>query len=172
LRLRDLLLDPAAERQDLALEVDGLALAELFRILDVEGLSGSGHLSGKIPIALLGETVIVEAGRLEADAPGLLRFRSERAAQALAGAGESADLMLRVLQNFHYDELSLTIDKPAESDARLALVLLGKNPDVLDGQPFRLNINLEGETGPLAEALSEAYILSNRMLRRAWRPKP
>jgi hypothetical protein len=170
LRLRDLLVDPAAERQDLALEVEGLALAELFRILDVEGLSGTGRLSGKIPIALVGETVIVEAGRLEADAPGLLRFRSEQAARALAGAGESADLMLRVLRNFHYDELSLAIDKPAETNARLALVLLGNNPDVKEGHPFRLNINLEGDTGRLVEALSQAYILSNRLLRRAWRP--
>ncbi len=170
LRLRDLLLDPAAERQDLAIEVEGLALAELFRILDVEGLSGTGRLSGRIPIVLVGDTAIIEAGRLEADAPGLLRFRSEQAARALAGAGESADLMLRVLRNFHYDELSLTIDKPAEAGARLALVLLGQNPEVKDGHPFRLNINLEGDTGPLVEALSQAYILSNRMLRRAWRP--
>ncbi|MCH8155556.1 MAG: YdbH domain-containing protein, partial [Proteobacteria bacterium] len=82
----------------------------------------------------------------------------------------SADLMLRVLQDFHYDELSLTIDKSAETGTRLALVLLGKNPDVLDGYPFRLNINLEGDMGPLVEALSQAYSLSNRMLRRVWRP--
>ena len=80
--------------------------------------------------------------------------------------------MMRVLQNFHYDELSLTIDKPAETGARLALVLLGQNPDVLDGRPFRRNSNLEGDTGPLVEALSQAYILSNRMLRRLWRPEP
>jgi hypothetical protein len=170
LLLRDLLVDPAAERQDVPLEVEGLDLAELFRILDVEGLSGTGRLSGKIPIAMVGETVIIEAGRLEAEAPSRLRFHSEQAAQALAGAGESADLMLRVLQNFHYDELSLAIDKPPETDVRLALVLLGKNPDVLEGHPFRFNINLEGDTGHLVEALSQAYILSNRMLRRAWRP--
>ena len=170
--LRDLLVDPAAERHELPLEVVGLDLAELFRILDIEGLSGTGRLSGKIPIVLAGETVIVVAGRLEADAPGRLRFRSEDAAQALAGAGESADLMLRALQDFQYDELSLTIDKPAQADARLTLVLLGKNPDVLEGYPFRFNISLEGDTGPLVEALSQAYSLSNRMLRRLWRPEP
>ena len=77
--------------------------------------------------------------------------------------------MLRALQNFLYDELSLAIDKPAETDLRLALVLLGRNPELLEGYPFRFNINLEGDTGQLVEALSQAYILSNRMLRRAWR---
>ena len=168
--LRDVVLDPAAPRHDLPLEVAGLDLAELFRILDIAGLSGSGQLSGRIPIALEGETVTIADGRLAADAPGILRFESAQAGQALAGAGEAAELMLRALQDFRYDELSLTIDKPAAADARLTLVLLGHNPAVLDGYPFRFNINLEGNTNRLVAALSQAYSLSNRMLRQFWRP--
>ena len=50
-------------------------------------------------------------------------------------------------------------------------MLLGHNPDVLDGYPFRFNINLEGDTDRLVAALSQAYSLSNRMLRRFWRPR-
>jgi hypothetical protein len=168
--LRDLLLDPAAARLDLPLEVVGLDLAKLFRILDIEGLSGSGQLSGRIPVTLEGDTVTIANGRLAADAPGTLRFESAQARQALAGAGESAELMLRALQDFRYDELSLTIAKPAAADARLTLVLLGHNPEVLDGYPFRFNINLEGDTNRLAAALSQTYSLSNRMLRKFWRP--
>jgi hypothetical protein len=167
--LRDMLIDPAAARRDVPLEIEGLDLAELFRVLDIEGLSGSGRLSGQVPIAFEAETVTIDNARLEADGPGRLRFQSAQAAQLLAGAGESADLMLRALQDFHYDELSLTIGKPAAAEARLTLVLLGHNPDVLEGYPFRFNINLEGNTGQLVEALSQAYRLSNRMLRRVWR---
>ncbi len=168
--LRDVLLDPAAPRLDLPLEFEGLDLAELLRILDIDGLSGSGRLSGRIPIAIEGETVTIANGRLAAEAPGTLRFESEWARQALAAAGESAELMLRALQDFRYDELSLAIDKPASAGARLTLVLLGHNPDVLDGHPFRFNINLEGDTDRLIAALSQAYSLSNRMLRQFWRP--
>ena len=168
--LRDLLLDPAAPRLDLPLDIEGLDLAELLRILDIEGLSGSGRLSGRIPIAIEGETVTIANGRLAAEAPGTLRFESERARQVLAAAGESAELMLRALEDFRYDELSLTIDKPATAGARLTLVLLGHNPDVLDGYPFRFNINLEGDTDRLVAALNQAYSLSNRMLRQFWRP--
>ena len=172
--LRDVLLDPAAPRLDLPLEFEGLDLAELLRILDIEGLSGSGRLSGRIPIAIVsgsgGETVTIANGRLAAEAPGTLRFESERARRILAAAGESAELMLRALQDFRYEELSLAIDKPAAADARLTLVLLGHNPDVLDGYPFRFNINLEGDTDRLVAALGQAYNLSNRMLRQFWRP--
>ena len=73
--------------------------------------------------------------------------------------------------DFRYDEPSLTIDKPAGAATRLTLVLLGHNPDVLDGYPFRFNINLEGDTDRLVAALSQAYSLSNRMLRQFWRPE-
>ncbi len=169
--LRDVLFDPAAPRLDLPLEFEGLDLAELLRILDIDGLSGSGRLSGRIPIAIEGETVTIANGRLAAEAPGTLRFESERARQVLAAAGESAELMLRALEDFRYDELSLAIDKPATADARLTLVLLGHNPDVLDGYPFRFNINLEGDTDRLVAALSQAYSLSNRVLRQFWRPR-
>jgi hypothetical protein len=106
-RLHDLLLDPAATRLELPLEIAGLDLAELFRTLDIEGLSGSGRLSGRIPIAFEGAAVTIAKGRLAAEAPGTLRFESEPARQALAAAGESAELMLRALQDFRYDELSL-----------------------------------------------------------------
>jgi len=173
--LRDVLLDPAAPRLELPLDIEGLDLAELLRILDIDGLSGSGRLSGRIPIAIAigGEdnTVTIANGRLAAEAPGTLRFESEGAGQALAAAGESADLMLRALRDFRYDELSLAIDKPAAAAARLTLTLtlLGHNPDVLEGYPFRFNINLEGDTDRLVAALSQAYTLSNRMLRRFWR---
>ncbi len=118
-----------------------------------------------------GETVTIANGRLAAEAPGTLRFLSEGAGQALAAAGESADLMLRALEDFRYDELSLAIDKPAAAAARLTLVLLGHNPNVLDGYPFRFNINLEGDTDRLVAALSQAYNLSNRVLPQFWRPR-
>jgi len=112
--LRGLSLDPAAPRLDLPFEVEGLDLAEMFRILDIDGLSGTGRLSGRIPVAIVteggAEAVTIAGGRLAAQAPGTLRLESERARQALAGAGESADLMFRALQNFRYDELSLAIE--------------------------------------------------------------
>jgi hypothetical protein len=168
--LRDVLLDPAAPRLELPLEITRLDLAELLRIFDIDGLSGSGRLSGRIPIAIEGDTVTIANGQLAAEAPGTLRFESERARQALAAAGESAELMLRALRDFRYDELSLAIDKPATTGTRLTLTLLGHNPDVLEGHPFRFNINLDGDTDRLVAGLSQAYSLSNRMLRQFWRP--
>ncbi|MEE8535330.1 MAG: YdbH domain-containing protein [Kiloniellales bacterium] len=165
--LRDAVIDPGGGRQDITLRIEALDLAELFRILGVAGLSGTGRLSGTIPLRLGRDHVAIEQGRLEAAGPGVLRFRSKEAAQVLAGAGESAALLLRALENFHYHDLALTIDKSAGGEARLGLALSGNNPDVLDGYPFRLNIGLEADPGRLVKALSQVYSLSDNLLSRA-----
>ncbi|MFQ6018470.1 MAG: YdbH domain-containing protein, partial [Kiloniellaceae bacterium] len=164
----DTLLDPAAGRHVVTLRVDGLNLEELFGLLDVAGLSGSGRLSGTIPITLRGKTVVIEDGRLDAVGPGVLRFRSDEAARLLGGGGEPVELMLRALADFHYDELSLAIEKTAFGETRLTLGLLGSNPEVLEGYPFRFNINIEGSTDSILAALSAGYRLSSDLVRRLW----
>ena len=166
--LRDVVIDPGAGRQDITLRIEALDLAELFREIRVAGLSGTGRLSGTIPLRLWRDRVAIEQGRLKADGNGVLRFRSKEAAQVLAGAGDSAALLLRALENFHYRDLALTIDKPAVGETRLRLALSGNNPDVLDGYPFRLNIGLEADPESLVNALSQVYGISDNLLSRAW----
>ena len=168
LAVRDAVIDPGAPRQGLDLEVDGLDLADLFRSLEIEGLSATGRIAGAVPVAFKDGRVTIAAGRLDALEPGVVRYRSEEAAQVLGSAGKSAELLIQALQNFQYDELSMTVDKPEVGDARLALRLLGRNPDVLDGYPFRLNVNLETDVDKILSALLEANRLSNEVIRRAW----
>ena len=84
------------------------------------------------------------------------------------GAGETLDENINVLEDFHYDELSLTIAKTAKNDATVRLSTLGKNPAVMDGQPFRFNINLESNLTSVLDALRQGYSLSDDALRRAW----
>ena len=168
LTVHDAVIDPAATRQGVDLVVDGLDLAELFRGLEIEGLSATGSIAGLLPIAFTDGRVTIANGRLDALGPGMVRYRSEEAAQVLGSAGKSAELLIQALQNFQYDELSMTVDKPEAGDARLALKLLGRNPDVLDGYPFRLNVNLETDVDKILSALIEANRLSNEVIRRAW----
>src|SRR3546814_5201473 len=61
----------------------------------------------------------------------VLHIRSDAASDLLAGQGEQVDLALRALEDFHYSELSIAVDKPIEGPARLAVSTLGHNPAVL-----------------------------------------
>lgn len=161
-------LDPAAPDNSLLLATDNLDLATFFKLIEVEGLSGRGLLAGQIPIRFDGENLMVSEGRLTAQAPGQLSIRSQALASALSGGGETVELAVKALEDFRYEDLSITVNMSADNDAQVLLSLLGRNPAVLDGQPFRFNIDLESNLTSVLEALRQGYSLSDEALRRAW----
>ncbi|MGE5768052.1 MAG: YdbH domain-containing protein, partial [Bacteroidota bacterium] len=167
-RIEPTVLDPAAARNDVTLTTEALDLATFFELIGVDGLSGSGRLTGSLPVAFAGGDVIVENGQFNALEPGRLSIRFAALRSALAGGGEVVEAAVKALEDFHYDELTLSIAKTADNDATVKLSTLGQNPEVMDGQPFRFNINLESNLTSVLEALRQGYSLSDDALRRAW----
>ncbi len=121
-----------------------------------------------IPISIGSEGVSIDEGRLTAE-NGVLRIASPTARQMLSGGGEYVDLVLQALENFQYETLELGIDKTAAQELTARLSILGANPDVLEGHPFQLNINLSSNIENVMSALIEGYMVSNEALRRAWK---
>jgi hypothetical protein len=167
--IRDTLLDPAGERIEAQLQVDRMDIAVLFDLLAVEGLSGSGELTGTIPIQRDGDLVTIADARLAALAPGVLRFRSDAAKRALEGGGEYVDLVIQALEDFRYETLMLTGNLNRDGETRLRLEILGSNPNVLEGHPFQLNINLTGNSTQILEAILLSRTLIREIMERARR---
>lgn len=163
------IIDPAVARNELVLLVDNIDLAVLLEQIEVTGLTGDGRLEGSIPITLENNQITIRNSRLVAELPGTLHFQSEKASQLLAGRAKEMDLLLQALQDFHYTELSLKLDKSAAHDLVATLSLLGNNPNVKHGQMFRLNINLESNIGEILEAINQGYSLSKEVLRDLFR---
>src|SRR3546814_6903150 len=115
--------------------------------MGVDGLSDSGRLTGSLPVVFAGNAIIVADSPFDARGPGRLSIRIPALRQALAGGGETVEAAVKALEDFHYEELTLTLAKTAANDATVKLSTLGQNPDVMDGQPFRFNINLESKIG-------------------------
>ncbi|MGB8275431.1 MAG: YdbH domain-containing protein, partial [Alphaproteobacteria bacterium] len=167
LLVRDAVFDPKSSAQAVTIEAAELDLERMLQALGVEGLSGTGRLDGKVPIEMGAQGIAVAAGRFAAKTPGVIHFRSDRAARVLEAGGESAQLMLRALEDFHYTELAVEIEKSPTGDARMTLHLLGRNPAVMEGHLFEFNINVTGNVEKLLSALLEAYRVSGRFVRRA-----
>ncbi|HIJ42897.1 MAG: YdbH domain-containing protein [Rhodospirillales bacterium] len=163
LSVTDTAIDAAAKR--IAVKLSGIDLGKLMDLLDVEEVSGSGTLSGVIPLQFSGDTVLVTGGLLEADGEGVLRFRSEAAKRALAAGGEQVELLLGLLEDFRYRRLSLAFDKAATGEATIRLGIEGHNPAVRDGHPFVLNVNLSANLDRVLATILEGYRLSNRAIR-------
>ncbi len=157
-----------AENQRTEIQIDGLDLTRLFELLDIEGVSGTGLLNGVIPVSLGPQGFSIDEGRLAAE-NGVLRIASPTARQMLSGSGEQVDLLLEALEDFQYELLEFGIDKTAAQDLTARLSILGANPEVLEGHPFQLNINLSSNIENVMSALIEGYMVSNEALRRAWK---
>jgi hypothetical protein len=162
-------IDPLSRSTDLVFQVADLDLEVLFKLIDVEGLAGDGRLDGSIPLTLRDDSVSIQDGVLAAKKPGILRLKSEEVSKLLAGSFEDVDLLLQALTEFHYTELTLKLNNSASNDLLTTVSLLGNNPKVMEGQPFRLNINLESNITDILKALGQAYGVSSKALQRAFR---
>lgn len=162
----EVLIDPLSDRQGATVDVEGLELKDLFDLADLENVTGEGAMSGSVPFSISDGNVVIQNGRLESTGPGVFNIRSAEAKAALSGAGDYVDLVLQALENFQYERLSIAVNKPAEGNSVLQLKVLGSNPDVLDGHPFDINLNLETDLGPLLEALTAGQRLSEELMQQ------
>ena len=162
-------IDPAAPAFETTLQVDGVDLAEITKLLSLEGLSGTGRLDGPVPIAVHNGQIEIKAGHLTAREPGMLNYRPSQLPDALASAGSSVELALQTLSDFHYDKLDLALDKSATGEGTVLLHLEGQNPAVMSGQVFHFNIRLESNFDRLADIALRSLRSAQALLRSAAR---
>ena len=145
-----LVIDPAALALNTTLRVSHLDLAEVTKLLGIDGLSGTGTLGGDIPLSFANRKLAVRNGKLEAAGAGVLRYQPQQVPPQIAAAGELVDLTLKALSDFHYDRLSLELDKSTDGEGTVLLHMEGNNPAVMSGRPFNFNIRVESNFDRLA----------------------
>lgn len=163
--LDDQVIDVFEPRHGVTLAFERLDLARLFGLLNLDGVSGQGRLSGTVPLSITAQTVTIADGHFAAIGPGVLRMRSGAVRQALGGAGADAALLLDVLEDFNYQTLDLRLDKDGGGEAVVRLSTAGSNPAVMDGYPFQINVNLTTRLDKVLATLSTAMRLSQQALR-------
>jgi hypothetical protein len=136
--------DPAAARQQVDLQVRDVDLGALLALAEIDGLSGTGKLEGKIPVMMENGAVVIAGARLDAAGPGRLAYSPTAPPSGMQAAGETMALVLSALGDFRYDRLWMTLDRDRSGEATLSLHVRGKNPAFYDGYPVELNLALNG----------------------------
>lgn len=135
------------------LELTGIELAELMKVYPAEGLEGSGKLEGTVPLRIDSAGVSIDSGNIQALAPGgTLKLPAERL-RAMARDNEAMSLVVQAMENFNYSVLNSTVDYDQDGTLVLGLRLEGSSPEVRDGHPIVLNINLEEDIPALLTSL-------------------
>jgi len=149
-----------------ALEIHAVELGSLLDLIGVTGLSGSGKLSGRIPIEIDGSGVTIKDGALAAESGGIVRYTGA----ALPETGTAAlELVRKALADFHYTALLMRLNRSLGGDGSLLIELKGANPAVLDGQEFDVNVRLETNFDRLVTVLQQGYAAAGALVEGAAR---
>ena len=141
---------------------NGLSLEQLAQALDVPGLSMTGDMNGQVGLTLTDNLWRLVDGQFTAEG-GRLRYRG---AVADAAVAEQANLAFDVLENFEYDNLTMSLNGVIGGDQSARLRLVGRNPAVYDGYPVDLNINLSGALDAIAQRSLDALAIPDRLARQ------
>lgn len=130
-----------------------LELAQLMQAYPTEGLAGTGRLNGELPVLIDKEGISLAQGQVTALEPGGTLELPADSVRALSQANQTTQLVARALQNFDYSVLTSRIDYTQDGTLLLGLHLQGKSPNIPDGRPVVLNINLEEDLAALLTSL-------------------
>ena len=141
-------IEPAAPSQEFTLRVRQVALDKLLDLLALDGASGTGRVSGYVPVVIEEGKVLVKEGKLKAEGEGVLAYNGPAGE---AQTGGQSDLVFQALKNFHYKGLEMTLNGNALDRLTLGLFIEGANPDLYDGYPFKINIRTEAAFAELLQ---------------------
>lgn len=143
----------------IVLRAEDVELSQLLALGRIEGLAGTGVLSGRVPVRLIDGGIRLDDGVLAAETDGVLRYTPNDLPDFLRGDDVRSRMLREVLTNFRYDELSVAVSGESRDGGEQTLTLSarGANPDFLDGHPIELKFNFRG---PLLGALRSAVDLT------------
>lgn len=155
--------DPVPGNADFTLTLTDLDLAEVLA-LEGDDVSGTGRLSGTLPVSIVGNDPTVQNGLVQAHPPGGVIQLSPTLAVPTGQPG--LDFALSALQDFRYTSLDAKVDYAANGDLKLGVSLLGNNPAVEKGRAIEYNVNISENLPVLLESLRLQDKITKRIEQR------
>ena len=128
-----------------AVNWDLAKLAEQFKVPDMKL---QGIVSGEFPVVFTTGSALIDHAKLKSVNPGVIQY-SGSTGDAAAQADANSKMLFDALKDFRYEVLEVGLDGNLTGNMLLTLSVLGSNPDVMSGQPFRLNIGVDSALVPL-----------------------
>ena len=133
------------------IEADEWDLHSLLGLFSLNDLDIAGRASGRFPIEIVGANAYLRDAFLRSIEDGTLSYRGD-VGESASTANEYAGMAFDALRNFEYEVLGVSANGNLVGNIVLGLQMQGHNPDVLDGQLFKLNISIDSELAELVHA--------------------
>lgn len=128
-----------------AVDWDLAKLADQFKLPDMKL---QGIVGGEFPVMFTTGSAVIDHATLKSVKPGVIQY-SGSTGDAAANADANSKMLFDALKDFHYEVLQVGLDGNLTGKMMLTFSILGRNPDVLSGQPFQLNIGIDSALVPL-----------------------
>ncbi len=125
-----------------AVNWDLAKLVEQFKLPDIKLV---GTVAGDFPVVFRTGSATIDNATLEASKEGGVIQYSGSPGDAAAQADENSKMVFDALKDFRYQVLKVGLNGDLAGRMVMSLSVLGRNPDVLGGQPFQLNIGIDSE---------------------------
>ena len=168
----------SAPQNRVVMRVENVSIGEFINEVGDGALQATGNIEGMLPVILSGPNVEVDNGFLEVKEGGIIRYKSDQidsssnyaqndndAVQALREQ-RYRDAVFQALQEFEYRELTVKMDGPLDGAIEVGLEFDGKNKDVLNSQPFRFAITIEGELLNILRSFDTDGLIDAELARR------
>ncbi len=139
------------------LVIESWELEEILNLYSNQGISGTGKISGKLPVNFSAKSLSVNEGKLYSIKPGgTISVKAGENPMLDPSYNKNIATMLRLLKNFQYEDLEINTNLNEKGDLFLNLVISGSNPEELKRQPIILNVNIEQNLLDLIESMTIA----------------
>ncbi len=151
------------------LTIKKVQLDTLMRTLTANKTTATGEVSGRIPLVVTADgTPLIKDATLSAGSDGKIVMSGD----ALPGDNEQINIVRNVLSNFQYDTLAITMQSDAQKKLSAKLLLEGKNPDLYESRPVKLNVQLNGDVLSLLRQSLPALSDPTQLLKQGEHAKP
>ncbi len=134
-----------------AVDWDLAKLSEQFKLPDMKL---SGIVGGEFPVVFTTGSAVIDNATLASVKPGVIQY-SGSTGDAAAQADANSKMLFDALKDFRYEVLKVGLDGNLTGRMMLNLSILGRNPDVLSGQPFQLNVGIDSALVPLLTSTTQ-----------------
>lgn len=147
------------------LNINNLNLEKLFGLIGLSKVKATGRLNGEIKFDYSNaDGLLLHPSFFKSIKKGHLIYKDPLTLQipqkistlkeftGLLSMGQQA-LVFKALDNFHYESLSLNMERLIPGALKFKLRLFGANPELANGQNFDINVPIEGDLeGLIAES--------------------
>jgi hypothetical protein len=132
-----------AEQNRIVAQAVDWDLNKIIELFSVPDLKLDGIVSGDIPVVFSTGSARIDKAQLQASQKGGVIQFTGSAGDAAAQSDSNAKMLFDALKDFRYRVLKVGLDGDIAGRIVLSMNLEGRNPTVLDGAPFALNISVD-----------------------------